>query len=114
EVTPLVGDWVTFEQVGESEGYIMEVGKRTSELVRPAISNVDLAVLVFSMREPTFSPSLLDRFLVHTELAGVDALIVLSKADLAPQEEISRIARIYSSVGYPVIAASIPNQQGLA
>lgn len=113
EVTPLVGDWVTFEQVGESEGYIMEVGKRTTELVRPAIANVDLAVLVFSMREPTFSSALLDRFLVHTELAGVDALIVLSKADLASPEEISQISQLYERVGYPVIAASIPKRQGL-
>jgi ribosome biogenesis GTPase len=92
----------------------MEVGERTTELVRPPIANVDLAVLVFSMREPMFSASLLDKFLVHTELAGVDALIVLSKADLASSEEITIIQDTYSQTGYTVIPVSTRSEQGLA
>lgn len=80
-ITPLVGDEVMFETNG-TEGTVTEVITRTSELVRPPIANIDQAILVFSLAEPAFNPQLLDKFLVHTEAAGVDAVICLTKADL--------------------------------
>lgn len=114
KVNPLVGDWVVYEAVSEMEGYVMQVSERKSELLRPPISNVDQAILVFSLQEPSFSPLLLDKFLVHTEHAGVDSLIVLSKADLASAEEAEAIIRTYEKVGYRVIPTSKRDQRGIA
>lgn len=113
KVTPLVGDWVVYDVISEEEGYVMEVGERTSELVRPPISNVDQAVLVFSMFKPQFSPLLLDKFLVHTEKAGIDSVIVLSKADHASEEEIAEIVAMYTAIGYRVIPTSKVDQRGV-
>ncbi|UFJ41989.1 ribosome small subunit-dependent GTPase A [Brevibacillus humidisoli] len=114
KVTPLVGDWVRYDEISDSEGYVMEVTDRETELVRPPIANVDLAMLVFSMREPAFASMLLDKFLVHTEQAGIDAVILLSKADLAPSEEVDLIRAKYQQIGYRVIPTSTVEQQGLA
>ncbi|WP_289136690.1 ribosome small subunit-dependent GTPase A [uncultured Brevibacillus sp.] len=113
KVNPLVGDWVVYDPINEEEGYVMEVGERTSELVRPPISNVDQAVLVFSMYKPMFSPLLLDKFLVHTERAGIDSVIVLSKADHVSEDEVAEIVKKYEAIGYTVIPTSTVQERGL-
>ncbi|MFY0544480.1 ribosome small subunit-dependent GTPase A [Brevibacillus sp. H7] len=113
KVNPLVGDWVVYDAISDSEGYVMEVGERTSELLRPPIANVDQAILVFSLVEPSFSSLLLDKFLVHTEKAGIDSIIVLSKADMARMEEVDAIVRKYEGIGYRVIPTSTRDQRGV-
>ncbi|CAJ1002076.1 MULTISPECIES: ribosome small subunit-dependent GTPase A [Brevibacillus] len=113
KVHPLVGDWVVYDVISDSEGYVMEVGERTSELVRPPIANVDQAVLVFSMAEPAFSPFLLDKFLVHTEHAGIDAVIVLSKSDIAADDDVEAVVRKYEKIGYRVIPTSTVDMRGV-
>ncbi|NGQ93819.1 ribosome small subunit-dependent GTPase A [Brevibacillus sp. SYP-B805] len=113
KVNPLVGDWVVYESVSETEGYIMQVHERKSELLRPPVSNVDQAILVFSLKEPAFSSLLLDKFLVHTEHAGIDSVIVLSKADLAGAEETAEVIRKYERVGYRVIPTSKQDGRGV-
>ncbi|HZG15662.1 MAG TPA: ribosome small subunit-dependent GTPase A [Candidatus Bathyarchaeia archaeon] len=113
KVNPLVGDWVVYESVGETEGYVMQVSERKNELLRPPVSNVDQAILVFSMQEPGFSPLLLDKFLVHTEHAGIDAVIVLSKADLVSEEEVGAVIDRYEKVGYRVLPTSKRDLRGI-
>lgn len=114
KITPLVGDWVVYDPTNGAEGYVMEVRERTSELVRPPISNVDQAVLVFSMYKPMFSSLLLDKFLVHTERAGIDSVIVLSKADQADEEEVAQIVKQYEAIGYTVIPTSTVQDRGIS
>jgi len=113
KVNPLVGDWVVYESVGEMEGYVMQVSERKNELLRPPVSNVDQAILVFSMQEPGFSPLLLDKFLVHTEHAGIDAVIVLSKADLVSEKEVAAVIDRYEKVGYRVLPTSKRDLRGI-
>jgi len=113
KVNPLVGDWVVYESVGETEGYIMQVSERKNELLRPPVSNVDQAILVFSMQEPGFSPLLLDKFLVHTEHADIDAVIVLSKADLVSEEEVAAVVNRYEKVGYRILPTSKRDLRGI-
>lgn len=104
-ISPLVGDWVSYSQEQNQEGYVLTIEDRTSELVRPPIANVDQAVLIFSLVEPDFSHHLLDKFLVHTESAGLNAIICLSKADLS-NKGLDSIRELYQSIGYQVLATS--------
>ncbi|WP_047151597.1 ribosome small subunit-dependent GTPase A [Aneurinibacillus tyrosinisolvens] len=113
-ITPLVGDEVLYEAAGKTDGVVTEVLPRTSELIRPQIANVDQAILVFSLAEPNFSPQLLDKFLVHTEAAGIEAVICLTKADLQPDEEkVAQIRKEYKTIGYPVIVTSSKGKNGI-
>ncbi len=41
KITPLVGDYVQFLVEPDGNGYVMEIGSRKNELVRPPIANVD-------------------------------------------------------------------------
>lgn len=115
-VTPLVGDHVSFEAENENEGYIMEVKERKNELVRPPISNVDQAILVFSAVEPNFSPILLDRFLVLIESNFITPVICITKIDLLDEENLEKVnmyAKDYEQIGYEVIFTSSKTKDGV-
>ncbi|KFM92562.1 MULTISPECIES: ribosome small subunit-dependent GTPase A [Bacillus] len=117
KITPLVGDDVVYQADNDKEGYILEIKDRFNELVRPPISNVDQAVLVFSAKEPTFSTSLLDRFLVLVEAGGIRPIICITKMDLvdddALKERIHQYAEDYRNIGYSVYTTSMKNGSGI-
>lgn len=105
-VHPLVGDFVTYVPDGANDATITVVHERKNELVRPPISNVDQALLVFSMVEPAFSLHLLDRFLVVIESYGIQPVICLTKKDLATNEELENVnksVKYYEQIGYDVM-----------
>lgn len=115
KISPLVGDTVVYQYENEREGYILEIKPRKNELIRPPISNVDQAILVFSAVEPQFSTVLLDRFLVLIEANNIKAVIVISKFDLLPddkREEILQYKSDYEKAGYPVITTSSVTEEG--
>ncbi len=123
EIVPLVGDRVVFHTEATGEGTVDELFPRNNELTRPPIANVNLAVLVFSIDEPSLNLQLLDKFLVHIEWAGIPALICLTKLDLLThanhgaaleEEELEGIQSIYSRIGYEVLSTSARTSDGLS
>lgn len=102
-ITPLVGDFVSFDIREENEGYITEVKQRTNELIRPPIANITQAIIVGSAIEPDFSTTLLDRFLVLIEAKGITPTIFVTKIDLLTTQQLAEIKdyqRDYEKIGY--------------
>jgi ribosome biogenesis GTPase / thiamine phosphate phosphatase len=122
-ISPLVGDSVVFEHSENGEGTVTEVLPRSSELIRPPVANIEQAILVFSLIEPDLNLQLLDKFLVHIEQAGLEAVICFTKKDLlvpksasssGPSDsKIADIAGIYERMGYPVLVTSSLTGEGL-
>ncbi|WP_017753683.1 ribosome small subunit-dependent GTPase A [Calidifontibacillus oryziterrae] len=115
-ITPLVGDYVIFEAENDHEGYILEIKPRKNELLRPPISNVDQAILVFSAVEPDFNPLLLDRFLVQIELNHITPVICITKMDIVNGEQLDIMKGYgadYSKIGYDVVFTSAKTQDGI-
>lgn len=115
KITPLVGDDVEFQKENGREGYILNIGERKNELVRPPIANVDQAVLVFSAKEPAFSTLLLDRFLVPIEKNLIRPLILITKCDLLSADEKEKLLEtlaVYRQIGYSVILSSAKAGEG--
>ncbi|PQP80391.1 ribosome small subunit-dependent GTPase A [Paenibacillus sp. PCH8] len=115
--SPLVGDRVNYMLTENGEGTVDEIRKRDTELIRPPVANVSLAVLLFSVKEPDMNLNLLDKFLVHIEQAGLDALIVLTKQDLVDPEAkdrdiVAEVKALYEQVGYEVISTSSRTGEG--
>jgi ribosome biogenesis GTPase len=107
----LVGDQVEVH-LEDGEGRIDRVLPRRSVLQRPSVANVDLAVIIFTLKDPEVDLAFLDRVLVHAEQAGVEVVILLNKIDLLQAEEIEEFQHQYGKlVGYPVY--SISAQQGI-
>jgi len=109
-VTPLVGDHILYSHTENGEGVVDEILPRRSELIRPPVANVDLAVLVFSVREPDLNLQLLDKFLVHIEHAGLETVICLTKQDLlaegSAEDPVALVQALYENIGYQVIVSS--------
>ena len=101
-LSPLVGDEVKFDSENK---YILEVLPRKNELYRPAIANVDIAVIITSLKRPNFSSNLLDKFLVICEYNRIKPVIVFTKYDLLNEDEVNLIKPIiayYKKIGYEV------------
>lgn len=105
KITPLVGDFVTFDISNPNEGYIMEIKQRENELVRPPIANINQAIIVTSAVEPALSTVLLDQFLVLIEAKDIKPVIFITKVDLASDGERSKMIsyqKEYQGIGYDV------------
>ena len=113
---PLVGDEVQIEILDEEEkkGSIIELLPRKSELFRPAVANIDQAVIVFACREPEANFNLLDRFLVLMEKRDMPVILCFTKADLAAPGFIQEVLDTYGPAGYPVCFTDChdPNGEG--
>ncbi|RRK11043.1 ribosome small subunit-dependent GTPase A [Lactiplantibacillus garii] len=106
KITPLVGDQVEFDSTTPQEGYLLKVLARQTQLVRPPVANVNLAVVVTATTNQEFSTNLLDRQLVALEVAGIQAVLYFAKTDLlddATYQERAALAERYRQIGYPVI-----------
>lgn len=110
KLTPLVGDFVSFESDNVTDGYLLELHPRRNQLMRPQVANIDLAVIVMSAVEPDFSTNLLDRFLTQLEFFHIAGLIYISKLDLvADQTVFEKYRTTYEKIGYPVIFSDAPD-----
>lgn len=109
----VTGDLVTVALTGPDQGVIEEVAPRSTFLFRPPVANVDTAVVVMSLARPEPSLDLADRILAVASRAGLDGLVVLTKADLVDPQEASRISTPYEAAGYPVFVTSAPAGQGI-
>lgn len=114
-VKPLVGDNVEMEILSEEEktGNVVGILPRTSELIRPAVANVDQALVIFAAAKPRPNLSLLDRFLIMMERQHVQTIICFNKKDQASEEELSRLSRIYGGSGYRLVFLSAIQGEGL-
>lgn len=115
KIKPLVGDDVEIEVLNEEEklGNIVKILPRRSELIRPAVANIDQALVIFAAREPKPNLSLLDRFLVIMEKQDVPVIICFNKQDLCEEEELKYLKQIYENCGYPVVLASAKEAEGI-
>lgn len=113
-IKPQVGDRVLI-RVNEQDntGYVEKVLDRTTELIRPAVSNVNQAIIVFAIRQPDPNLWLLDRFLLLASSQNLEVVICINKIDIATQEEIAEIERIYKLAGYKIITTSTLENVGI-
>ncbi len=115
KVKPLVGDDVDFSILDEKdmEGNIDQILPRKNELVRPAASNVDQALVVFALRDPAPNFNLLDRFLVMMERQQVPVILCFNKADQGMEPGQWDFMEGYRKAGYEVRSISALEQQGV-
>ena len=112
---PLVGDTVEITVLNEADriGNIEKLLPRANELIRPAVANIDQAIIIFAAAKPQPNFNLLDRFLVMMEYQKVPVTICFNKADLVQKEELESLLKIYASCGYPVVCTSAKEREGI-
>lgn len=116
-----VGDRVTLSDTVDQEGLatILNILPRQNYIIRSAINltfqrhiiaaNMDLAVLVASLKNPFTSQGFMDRFLVTAEAYHIPALVVFNKADTHTGNTLlawENKKRILEQAGYPTLTVS--------
>lgn len=122
-----VGDIVTVVEAADDADYITAISPRKNYIIRRAsnlskeshilASNIDLAVLVATLREPATPTTFIDRFLATAEAYAVPAALVLNKMDMWDNDDrelADALTNLYTSIGYPVFAVSATTREGLS
>lgn len=115
KIKPLVGDNVRIEILEEEEktGNIVDILPRSNELIRPAVANIDQALVVFSVLKPAPHFNLLDRFLVMMESKGLPVVLCFNKADIADEPQVDMLRAVYEGCGYPLLFVSARDGQDI-
>ena len=75
--------------------------------LRPVAANIDLMLIVIAPK-PEAHANLIDRYLVAAESEGIDAALVLNKADLlSDNDPLNTLLASYETLGYPTVHTGI-------
>lgn len=115
KIKPLVGDDVEIDVISEEEktGNVISILPRKSELIRPAVANVDQALLIFATKNPEPNLNLLDRFLCMMEEQQLPIIICFNKDDLADDDFVAAMRSTYEQAGYKLIFTSAKQEAGI-
>ena len=116
KIKPLVGDQVEIAVLNEAEklGNVEEILPRKNELIRPAVSNIDMALVIFAAAKPDPNFNLLDRFLCMMEFQKVPVTICFNKTDLVDDAVIEEYRAIYEPAGYKVMTTCTKTGEGVS
>ncbi len=103
-IKPLIGDNVEFQftEQEQGRGNLIAVRPRKNALIRPAVANVDQAMIVFAMKDPEPHLNLLDRFLILMGQQNVPVIICFNKTDRAQDGQAEHLRRVYAGSGAEV------------
>ena len=107
--SPLVGDRVRIVRE-QGKGTVDAILPRRNALIRPAVANVDVLVVLASCAIPQTEPFLIDRILTIAARQDVPCLVCVNKDDLAPA---APLADIYRKAGIPTLVTSAATGEGI-
>ena len=115
EIKPLVGDDVRMDILDEEGklGNIEEILPRKNALTRPAVANVDQAIVVFSLKSPKPNRGLLDRFLLMMDQQEVPVWLCLTKTDLVDRSVVEAYEEAYRQCTEGVLPVSNLDGSGI-
>lgn len=111
KLVPLTGDRVKFKAHEDKTGFISEICERKNSLVRPAVANVDLLILVVASSHPEPDLFIIDKLTAIAEFNGIDVLLVVNKCDLKNADELKKI---YVNSGIKTVCLSANEPDGFS
>lgn len=114
KIKPLVGDdtVISTEDQPEGKGTIIDILPRKNELIRPAVANIDQALVLFAAAEPNPNLNLLDRFLIMMQKQKVNTIVCFNKADIVTNDELQILQKTYERCGCEVVFTSMLKGEG--
>lgn len=112
---PLVGDDVEIQILNEEtkQGNISTILSRRSEIIRPAVANIDQALVIFSIVKPQPNFNLLDRFLIMMQQQDIPCIICFNKMDMDEEQAGTAYMKIYEACGYRTMCVSAKEKVGI-
>lgn len=115
-IKPLIGDNVLIDVISESEseGNIKEILERKNRLIRPAVANIDMALIVAALKNPDPNFLMLDKLILHFKQQNIPIVMCFNKEDIAGKDFADDYAGIYRDSGFDVIVISAELNQGIS
>ena len=115
KIKPLVGDNVEIEVLDEEKkiGNMIDIKERTNQLVRPAVANIDQALIIFATLHPNPNFNLLDRFLLIMSKQQVKTMICFNKMDMVDEKVICELKEHYEACDNEVMFTSTYTKEGI-
>lgn len=112
---PLVGDDVEITILDKEQklGHLEEIMPRMNELIRPLVSNIDGALIIFALKQPEPNLNLLDRFLIMMQQNSLPCAICFNKEDIVSDQEKENMKKRYENTQYPLFFTSASKGLGI-
>ncbi len=107
-MTPLAGDMVCIEPQGDAVGTLTDILPRKNALIRPAVANLDVLVIVVAVADPRPNTLIIDKMIAMAEEQEIEPVVVISKSDLMDAAE---WARLYIAAGIPTFVVTSTDPQ---
>jgi ribosome biogenesis GTPase / thiamine phosphate phosphatase len=104
------GSLARIVRIEERSSFLRRSADDDDPTERPLVANVDLMVMVTAVADPEPRGGMIDRCLVAAYVAGVDALLVLTKADLRSPDE---FLRSYAPLGLEHVVTHRDSEDGI-
>ncbi|MBR0135329.1 MAG: ribosome small subunit-dependent GTPase A [Clostridia bacterium] len=111
--TPIPGDNVEIAVDKKGEGYLLKILPRVNELLRPAVANVDMLLIVAAAAEPAPDLELVDKLLLYCSRQGIRPVIVINKCDIGDGSEAEKIKDQYVNAVDDILIVSAASGSGL-
>lgn len=121
----VVGDEVEFEKTFNKQGIIVNILERKSKLSRKGAgknkkhleqliaSNIDSAILVNSVKNPSYKKNLIDRYIIACKKGNIEPVLCFNKCDLIDSQDIQNDIEFYEKTGIKVFLTSTLNNIGI-
>ncbi len=106
----------TIREIMPRKNYVLRQSPRKKHFVHIIASNIDQAIVIVSMRQPSIKVGFIDRFLLMTEPYNIPVTIVFNKADLHLEDDLAYLEylrAVYENIGYNTIMASSVSGVGI-
>ena len=103
-------------KIYDRTNYINRQSPRAKHQQHIVAANIDLSLLVATLKEPRTSQGFIDRSLVASEMYHVPSIIVFNKADLHKRKEdekFQQLKTMYEQIGYKVFLISVNDNMGV-
>lgn len=111
-LVPMVGDNVIIS-VKNNQGAIEDICKRKNQLIRPAVSNISQAFIVFALKNPEINLELLNKFLLQCEMKNIKSVVCFNKIDLEENFINHDAVKMVKSAGYEYVFLNAKKGIGL-
>lgn len=110
KITPVAGDRVAICVRDNGQNTIEEIKTRDNILNRPPVANLKKLFIVSSTCEPNPNTLIIDRLTVIAEKNGIEPIVVFTKTDLKPSDELEKI---YQLAGIKCFSVSCVTGEGI-
>ena len=106
----------TIKEIKSRKNYVLRQSPRKKHFLHIIASNIDQAIAIVSMRQPSIKVGFIDRFLLMTEPFDIPVTIVFNKSDLQEEEDLAflnYLRTVYENIGYKTILTSTVTGEGI-